>query len=708
MCKSKHFFLIIISLLCTSQIAQAQIWDGGGDGTSWDDPLNWDGDAVPGTGAFVDFNSSATLTLSGTGTVMAPAQLLVRGATTTVNLDFDLDIGDATSTDPAVLINSGAILTLMAGNTLILDPPTTETAVQMNLGASLIVQETANILVLKAFRGINLNQRLATVTNDGIISISNCQNHAVFLREETGFLNSGSLIIQSPARNGIYNLGGFVNLDGVMEINSPANRGIQCVTAALPNLSTFVNTGSGTILITSPGDDGIRSETAFLNDTDATITVVEATDDGIELIGGEVFTNNGTINISCRAGALASGPGLAVGTNTVAATFINTSNNSLNINAGTSSNGRSIFVYDMGTIQNTGTIDASGGSATLNIFNRGTLANGIGGTINLNDRRLTNGGILTNDGLITSSFPTGPGVFTNSTGNSTNTAFYRYLGISAFSSGTLGTISDSGMDLQDPAQTTIDFGGTCDGVIPITAIYDWINSGNAVGTNNPTGNITANPASIDFLNLTISPDLLPAVILDILNVCAAALPVELLSFTAEPNEKTVMLKWQTASETNNDYIAVERSSDAREFSEIGRRTGAINSQEIRYYQLEDFLPKSGINYYRLRQVDIDGTTTYSDIISVNMIDEGKTELQPSFYPNVVNNSSLIQLDLRSFPAGEQIELEVVDMHGRMWSMAAQAGGSFGEFQLPNLPSGTYLLLASNQPQALPYRFIVLD
>ncbi|MEL6833054.1 MAG: T9SS type A sorting domain-containing protein [Bacteroidota bacterium] len=702
--KSLRLSLLLSLFFFSSQLVYAQLWDGGGDGTSWNDPLNWDGDVEPALGADVDFNTSVTLTLSGSGTAASPSQLLVRGMSTVVNLNFDLDVGNPASTDPAVVINNGGMLNVLAGRTLIVDHSATENAVQLNASASLIVQEEAILMVLQANRGINVGGALSSFANGGTVSLNGCSNHAIFLQPNTGLLNSGLIEITSPGRNGVYNQGGFVNLGGTINITTPAQRGIQNVQAAAPDITTFSNTGSGTILITSPGDDGIRSQATFLNDTDAKITVQDAMDDGIELIG-DVFTNNGTININCRAGAIASGPGLAVGTSSVAATFINTSNNSLNINAGGSTSARSIFVYGMGTLQNTGTISSSGGSPTLNVFIQGVFSNAVGGTINMNGVRITNAGDFTNDGLINSTYTGGPGVLTNSFGTSLNRAFYDYQSISNFSNGA-GSITNEGTDLSDVAQYTIDFAGTCAAVMQVTAIYEWISGANTVGSNDGSGNITALPGTIDG-SLSMSPSVFPGIIFNVINVCAASLPIDLLSFTAEPNDKTVMLKWQTASEINNDFMAVERSIDGRTFQEIGRRNGAIESVAIQNYQLEDIRPQPGANYYRLRQVDTDGTTTYSEIVSVYFKGEQTEVATPKIYPNVVYNGQSIQLDLQSFPVDSPINLLIVDMQGRSWPLRTLDGGSSTQQVLPNLPAGTYILQATNQVNSQTYRFVVV-
>lgn len=710
MYRQKHLALVLVLLVFSSfhYILAQSVWDGGGDGTSWNDPLNWNTDVAPALGAEVVFNRSATVILSGTGTALPPAKLTITGPTTRVDFDMDLDIGDPVSTTPALVVTNGGILNLKPERTLILDPPVTENAVQMNLAAGLNIEAGATLLVLKANRGINIAQRTALLDNKGLISLFNCNNHAIFLAEETGLVNYGEISITAPLRNGIYNVGSIVNLSGNITINSPLNRGIQHIPGTIIP-SSFTNTGTGTITISSPGDDGIRSSAAFLNDTLATITVTQAIDDGIELIG-DVFTNHGTINLTCRDAAITSGPGLAVGTNSVAATFINTSNNSLNVFAGSGGSGVSIYVYGMGVLSNSGTIDVSGGSPTLNIFNRGSLTNQMGGTIKLDDSRLTNNqGTFINNGLLMSGYGmTGAGVATTNGGTSTNNAFYDYGQVRNFSTvGAGATVNDFGADLQNTADITIDFGGDCEGTVPTNIMYIWTSEGNLVDTNDVMGTIVAMPGSIG-PSLKISPTVFPTVELMVMNICAAALPVELMNFTAKPTDRTVLLEWATASELNNDFIAVERSIDAKQFKEIGRRAGAIESQEIRYYDLEDRAPEKGINYYRLRQVDVDGTTSFSEIVSVVFDGESNTVLTPRLYPNLVQAGSSVQLNLEDFPAGERVLLTITDLHGRSIPLAPLVGGSSSSYSLPELPAGTYVLRAVNFPTFSTFRFMVLD
>jgi hypothetical protein len=104
------------------------------------------------------------------------------------------------------------------------------------------------------------------------------------------------------------------------------------------------------------------------------------------------------------------------------------------------------------------------------------------------------------------------------------------------------------------------------------------------------------------------------------------LPVEFASFTAKCNNDKVELKWSTASETNNDYFTIERSSNSADWDPFMNVSGAGNSNTLLYYTAEDNEPLDGISYYRLKQTDFDGAFTYSDVATTSCGDDQGFEL----------------------------------------------------------------------------------
>ncbi len=93
----------------------------------------------------------------------------------------------------------------------------------------------------------------------------------------------------------------------------------------------------------------------------------------------------------------------------------------------------------------------------------------------------------------------------------------------------------------------------------------------------------------------------------------ATLPIELIFFDAVLDGDQVLLQWQTATETNNDYFTLEKSVDGQHFFEIKRIKGAGNSSQTLEYTVIDFKPFFGVSYYRLKQTDYNGDLTYSSI-----------------------------------------------------------------------------------------------
>ncbi len=100
------------------------------------------------------------------------------------------------------------------------------------------------------------------------------------------------------------------------------------------------------------------------------------------------------------------------------------------------------------------------------------------------------------------------------------------------------------------------------------------------------------------------------------------LPVELVYFHASlTSENLVQLVWLTASELNNEAFEVERSKDGFDFTSIAHIAGKGTTAEQHEYSLIDTKPLSGLSYYRLKQIDFDGTVTYTRLVSVKRGDE---------------------------------------------------------------------------------------
>lgn len=138
-------------------------------------------------------------------------------------------------------------------------------------------------------------------------------------------------------------------------------------------------------------------------------------------------------------------------------------------------------------------------------------------------------------------------------------------------------------------------------------------------------------------------------------------PVELIRFDAIPQAHDVLLKWATASEVNNHFFTIERSRDSRIFEAVDNVAGQGNSRELVEYAFTDEQPYQGVSYYRLKQTDLDGAFTYSNVVAVNF-SPGLATL--NVYPNPSDGNTLY-VNLEGYRAKHTVELVVSDLMGRV-------------------------------------------
>jgi hypothetical protein len=134
----------------------------------------------------------------------------------------------------------------------------------------------------------------------------------------------------------------------------------------------------------------------------------------------------------------------------------------------------------------------------------------------------------------------------------------------------------------------------------------WVKKSN---TSNTTYNTTS--GTLNFAGYTGSFS--PFTVMD----DGLALPVNWLTFTGKQVHGDVVLNWSTASEINNSHFEIQRSANAIDFSTIGSVAAGTNPSVVNNYQYLDVNPLTGISYYRLKQIDIDGKYSFSSIIQIN-------------------------------------------------------------------------------------------
>lgn len=181
------------------------------------------------------------------------------------------------------------------------------------------------------------------------------------------------------------------------------------------------------------------------------------------------------------------------------------------------------------------------------------------------------------------------------------------------------------------------------------------------------------------------------------------LPIELLSFDAEPSGKVVELIWETASEINNKYFIVEKSEDSENFTPVQILDGAGNSTTLRTYKTIDSEPYEGISYYRLKQIDFDGQFTYSETRAVRF---NKNQNSLLLMPNPAQKEVQIYFSIGELPSAI---IALYDMDGRevlRKNIRAISGINQFPLDISLLDKGIYILSVSNEMQSMKTRLIV--
>lgn len=172
------------------------------------------------------------------------------------------------------------------------------------------------------------------------------------------------------------------------------------------------------------------------------------------------------------------------------------------------------------------------------------------------------------------------------------------------------------------------------------------------------------------------------------NACPA-LAVNLVSFTGVKQEKTIELNWLTSTEKFNSYYDLERSDDGLKFINLAKiPTKNANSNEKISYNYTDLFPTKGMNYYRLKAIDLEGKASNSKVIAVDFDDYGLTKIYPN--PSKID---FVSIEIPNNQTGK-IKLEWYDMLGRVIktnNLTGIKGQNKFEINVSDLPVGKYLI-----------------
>ena len=167
------------------------------------------------------------------------------------------------------------------------------------------------------------------------------------------------------------------------------------------------------------------------------------------------------------------------------------------------------------------------------------------------------------------------------------------------------------------------------------------------------------------------------------------LPVELTDFRAQAEGGQVSLSWETASELNNHYFTIERSAENRAFEAIAEVDGAGNSQQPLRYQYTDQNPGQGRQYYRLKQTDFDGGSSYSSVVEVTVATT--QQLSGRIYPNPAAAQTTLELEI---PHPQQAIIQVSSLSGQVVKRSQkslEAGQQLIHIDLGDLEAGIYIV-----------------
>ncbi len=602
-----------------------------------------------------------------------------------------------------LIVNAGATLTLNAGNTLninnimqnngnVLINGTLNNNMQLHNNNGTVITIAMNGVLSNGNSGTFTNHSGATVHNNDNGTFRNrniTYNHGVFNHQGRLFTNgnsAGDHFINSGTLNNyasILNQHIFTNtLTGA--VTNHTNISVFSNNGQLLNNNTFSN--HGTILIGSGATWTNAAGSSLTNMSGATFTnnnilnnqglffnqgtINTGNSGGDALNNSSTLTNEGTLTIN--NGALNNNSGAHLVNNNILNNY-NTLNNqgtlsvcaTCILNNGNSSGDRlhntgilnlqgTLVNFTVNNLDNfTGTIAGSGGSIQGNFNNTGTLT-------------LVNGSI--------SSFPI--------TGSFTNT-----------SSGTIILEIDATPAADQIVTPSAVLGGTLElvligpGAIAVGSSFTLVT--------NASGNFNTRILPGDPSNWSMSST-------PLVYESGAPLPIELLYFEGKVGNDAIDLYWRTATERNNDFMEVQRSTDGKRFEPLGRVWGQGTTITPQDYRFTDTSPLLGVNYYRLRQVDFDGKEEYHRVIAVLFrVDKRAGAVQ--VFPTLAQEQLTIILPE---PAETVVAVFVSDMNGRIVSQHTLGRGT-QQYQLPvaQLTAGHYVVMTKQNNQLQLARFV---
>lgn len=188
----------------------------------------------------------------------------------------------------------------------------------------------------------------------------------------------------------------------------------------------------------------------------------------------------------------------------------------------------------------------------------------------------------------------------------------------------------------------------------------------------------------------------------------STLPVKMTSFKAVPvDNKFIQLKWTTETEINNSGFLVERSTDGQEFTSIGFVPGMGNTTEAQSYTYNDKNVEAKKRYYyRLKQIDEDGASEYTKVVSAILNGGDKTQRIGEFIPNPT--SSIANVEIYS-ALDQKVTIEFKNTMGQVvkkGDVMLRKGSSTYRLDVSDLATGNYLVVINTEEQVYTKKLVV--
>ncbi len=668
-----------------------------------------------GSAAIEDFvlGSSATNThfISGGGSISISDDILIgaSGATITNNLTTTLAITDR------IEFSAG-----FAGSTLLNNGTIT--------AASLVFDDDNNFFTNAssatfsgdvAANGVNDDNNTITNNTGATLSFVNLSGDAS--NTTTGgditILNSGTInqsgtfnriAANANALNDINNLSGATwNYSGTghdtdirLLANNPTNTFTYSLSGAQQIITPVTGNGYSNLTLTSAsaaaktalGNFAVsgnytRSGSATFSNGGFTVTFNGTATQTISAVGGESFAGLTINNSFGTSPQVTTNNNISVsGTLTMTAGNVNLNNNSFNL-SGTTLSYSSGWMY--------------GGSITRAIPTTAITVGTVGGHFPIGIATQYRPFFLGKTNLVNS----GGNVTVSHTGASASSSVVSIADASAgntiiIRSDDFWTVSTTGISA---GVFRIQYGGTGLGIVSSVAHLHSCLVNSVVATHIAGSGTTTNPrverSALTFTNLNnsfyVGSD-----------NASSPLPIELTAFNAALSLNGVLLSWSTASELNNDFFTIERSTDGEVFEEVSVVKGKGTSHLANSYTSLDEVPLSGISYYRLKQTDFDKKFTYSKL---QIIDNPNGVAQLKLYPNPVVNNQL-NVEIISMPPNQEVALNILTLQGFMIHQStyvANMNGSLKKLITTNsLPPGVYIVVISSSKNSWRKKIII--